>query len=152
MVFTSVAEVEAFERWRCVKEQIAGDYRTWRYEMRMAPTDNGGSRMAMHVHAGFVRRTAESLYHPIGTCKMGRDPLSVVDSELRVHGVESLRVVDASVIPVALTGHSNAPTIMLAEKAAENLRYGIQNPADGAPSNANHAVPAPQSIVIGRAL
>jgi len=51
IVFTSVAEVKAFDRWRCVKEQVSGDYRTWRYDMRMSPTDDGGSRMAMHVHA-----------------------------------------------------------------------------------------------------
>jgi choline dehydrogenase len=56
---------------------------------------------------------------------MGSDPLSVVDAKLRVHGVESLRVVDASVIPVALTGHTNAPTVMLAEMAADIIRYGV---------------------------
>jgi choline dehydrogenase len=67
----------------------------------------------------FIRRTAETLYHPIGTCKMGRDPLAVVDPSLRVHGLEGLRVVDASVIPVHLTGHTQAPTIMLAERAAD---------------------------------
>jgi choline dehydrogenase len=69
--------------------------------------------------ADFVRRTVETLYHPTGTCKMGSDPLAVVDPTLRVHGLEALRIVDASVIPIPLTGHTHAPTVMLAERAAD---------------------------------
>ncbi len=76
--------------------------------------------------------------------------MSVVDPELRVHGIEGLRVIDASVIPVALTGHTNAPTMMLAEKGAEIIRNGVPYADHGAPSNANHAVAAPPSIAIGR--
>lgn len=69
----------------------------------------------------FIRRKAESIYHPIGTCAMGRaaDPNAVVDPSLRVRGVEGLRVVDASVMPKLIGGNTNAPTIMIAERAAE---------------------------------
>ncbi len=72
----------------------------------------------------FVRAKVESAYHPSCTCKMGRrdDPMAVVDPEGRVHGVESLRVVDSSVMPSITTGNLNAPTIMLAEKLADHIR------------------------------
>jgi choline dehydrogenase-like flavoprotein len=69
----------------------------------------------------FIRRKAETIYHPVGTCRMGRDPRAVVDSELRVRGVDGLRVVDASVMPTLPSGNTNAPTIMMAERAAALL-------------------------------
>ncbi len=70
----------------------------------------------------FVRQRAETVYHPIGTCRMGSDVDCVVDSQLRVRGVEGLRVVDASVMPNLPGGNTNAPTIMIAERAADLIR------------------------------
>jgi len=69
----------------------------------------------------WVRATAESIYHPVGTCRMGSDAEAVVDNDLRVHGIEGVRVVDASVIPTIIGGNTNAPTIMIAEKAADTI-------------------------------
>ena len=71
--------------------------------------------------ASFVRKNAETIYHPVGTCKMGNDDLAVVDERLRVHGLDSLRIVDASVMPTLIGGNTNAPTIMIAEKASEMI-------------------------------
>jgi choline dehydrogenase len=70
----------------------------------------------------FIRNKAETIYHPVGTCRIGNDDNAVVDSELRVHGVSGLRVVDASVMPCLPGGNTNAPTIMIAERAADLLR------------------------------
>ena len=70
----------------------------------------------------WIRARAETEYHPSSTCKMGDDDMAVVDGETRVHGVEGLRVVDASIMPQVVTGNLNAPTIMIAEKAADMIR------------------------------
>jgi choline dehydrogenase len=79
----------------------------------------------------FIRRNAQTLYHPVGTCAMGPDEDAVVDTELRVRGVEALRVVDASVMPTVPRGNTNAPVIAVAERAADLIR-GIEPAAQAA--------------------
>ena len=72
----------------------------------------------------FVRNTGGTIFHPAGTCKMGdiaRDPMAVVDARLRVHGTQSLRVVDCSIMPTLTSGNTNVPVVMIAEKAADMI-------------------------------
>ena len=72
--------------------------------------------------AQFIRRHADTIYHPVGSCRMGPGPLDVVDGELRVHGLQGLRVVDASIMPRIVSGNTNAPTVMIAERAADLIK------------------------------
>jgi choline dehydrogenase len=69
----------------------------------------------------WVKKNAETTYHPVGTCKMGHDPMAVVDDQLRVHGMQGLRVADASIMPTLTSGNTNAPSIMIGEKAARMI-------------------------------
>jgi choline dehydrogenase-like flavoprotein len=71
----------------------------------------------------FIRANADTIYHPSGSCRMGNGPLDVVDAQLRVHGIQALRVVDASIMPRLVSGNTNAPTIMIAEKAADMIKH-----------------------------
>lgn len=82
---------------------------------RFSPPDIS-SDDAIWLH---IQKQVETIYHPIGTCKMGHDESSVVDDQLRVHGIEGLRVIDASIMPTIVTGNTNAPVYMIAEKGAE---------------------------------
>ncbi|MFN0084526.1 MAG: GMC family oxidoreductase [Blastocatellia bacterium] len=84
----------------------------------------GEAARSDHDLARHVRQTSETLYHPVGTCRIGADAMAVVDERLRLRGIEGLRVIDASVIPAQTTGHTNAPVTAIAEKAADLIRAG----------------------------
>ena len=94
----------------------------------------------------FIRENAETIYHPVGTCRMGADANSVVDPELRVRGIAGLRVVDASVMPGPVAGNTNAPTMAIAENAAEIL-LGRARPLDTILPVADHDPSAMQRAV-----
>ncbi len=85
----------------------------------MAP---GSEVISDAAFSAYIRQAANTFWHPVGTCKMGNDSLAVVDAQLRVHGVAGLRVVDASIMPTITSGNTNAPTIMIGEKAADLIK------------------------------
>jgi len=93
-----------------------------RFGARELPA-SAGAQSDAEIEA-FIRNHADTIYHPVGSCRMGPGPLDVVDAQLRVHGLQGLRVVDASVMPSLVGGNTNAPVIMMAEKAAELIRTG----------------------------
>ena len=108
--------VEGMRIARRIIEQRAMDpYRA--HEMNPGPAVSSDE-----AWLDFARRSGQTIYHAIGTCKMGKDPAAVVDHRLQVHGLEGLRVVDASIMPGIVSGNTNAPVIAIAEKAADMIR------------------------------
>jgi choline dehydrogenase len=100
---------------RIIENQNLDKYRA--YEM------NPGAKAQTDAEwLQWARETAQTTYHVIGTCKMGQDPLAVVDDRLKVHGIQGLRVVDASIMPTMTSGNTNAAVIMIAEKAADMIK------------------------------
>ena len=87
--------------------------------MQLTEIAPGTSRTSDEEILSWVKQVAETTYHPVGTCKMGNDGMAVVDSRLRVHGIQGLRVADASIMPTLTSGNTNAPSIMIGEKAAD---------------------------------
>jgi len=99
---------------------------------------HGGRERAISAQAttdaqmeAFIRQHADTIYHPVGTCRMGPTPDDVVDAQLRVHGIDGLRVVDASIMPRIVSGNTNAPVIMIAEKAADLIKAAARAHALG---------------------
>jgi choline dehydrogenase-like flavoprotein len=90
---------------------------------RLYPHDGSDAALAADIRA-----RADTIYHPVGTCKMGRDEMAVTDAQGLVHGLSGLRVVDASIMPRIVSGNTNAPTLMIAEKIAGAMR-GLRRPA-----------------------
>lgn len=90
----------------------------------------------------FCRQYGATIFHPSGTCKMGNDPLAVVDARLRVHGVQGLRVVDCSIMPTLISGNTNVPVVMIAEKASTMILQDCLQPSARLPHN--EATPAPE--------
>lgn len=92
----------------------------------MAPYAQAETHPALHLNDDEllteIRRRSDTVYHPVGTCRMGSDDSSVVDAQLRVRGMSRLRVIDASVMPTLIGGNTSAPTMMIAEKAADLLK------------------------------
>lgn len=87
--------------------------------LQVTETAPGTARTTDDEILDWVKKSAETTYHPVGTCKMGTDAMAVVDAELRVHGLAGLRVADASIMPTLTSGNTNAPSIMIGEKAAD---------------------------------
>ena len=97
----------------------------------------------------FIRDNADTIYHPVGSCRMGSGAMDVVDTQLRVHGMQGLRVVDASIMPSVIGGNTNAPVIMIAEKAADMIKAA----AKAAPADAEYVLsPSAASVPVPSAL
>jgi choline dehydrogenase len=92
--------------------------------LRLTEVGPGPERQSDDEILDWVRKVGETTYHPVGTCKMGSDPMAVVDAELKVRGIGGLRIADASIMPTLTSGNTNAPAIMIGEKAADMVLRG----------------------------
>jgi choline dehydrogenase len=115
-VVEGVKVARRLARTRALSELIGDEYRP------------GDSARSDDDVLEFVRNYGATIFHPVGTCKMGADPLAVVDTRLKVHGVGGLRVVDAAIMPTLVSGNTAAPVVMIAEKAADMI---LQDAAHG---------------------
>ena len=128
----AAAELEFVAAWKAARARLpaiaypACDHAATRAELREIHAAADPS----HPVGDYVRRTTTHRHHPVGTCTMGVGPNAVVDAQLRVRGIEGLRVADASVMPDEPSGNTNVPTIMIGEKAADMLRGRRLPPAD----------------------
>jgi choline dehydrogenase len=98
---------------KALEVQHANAFKPYRKSI-IFPSDQSEKGIMEHI-----KKAVETIYHPVGTCKMGSDAMAVVNDKLQVHGMENLRVVDASIMPTIVSGNTNAPTIMIAEKGAD---------------------------------
>ena len=110
--------LEAFERGREILNAPAFQPLI-KYERMPGPDAKSESDIR-----AFIKEWSKTDYHPVGSCKMGSDPMAVVDNQLRVHGMRGLRVIDASIMPTLISGNTQAPSIMIGEKGAAIMRAG----------------------------
>jgi choline dehydrogenase-like flavoprotein len=98
----------------------------------------GAAKLDDHTLEEALNTCAQTLYHPVGTCRMGRDDASVVDPQLCVRGVDGLRVADASVMPTIIRGHPHAPCVLIGEKAADLIHVDQSQPDRQHPQRGKH--------------
>lgn len=135
--FSETADLEAMVDCLelCREVGDAGPFGEWR-GTEIAPGPDVNTREELRDYA---RRQCITYHHQVGTCKMGVDDMAVVDPELQVRGVDGLRVADASIMPAVTTGNTNAPTVMIGEKASEMIR-GVENVAAEVPAGGARAL------------
>ena len=114
---------------RCGADGVRGPHRPCDHDRpchgSVSEVVPGGDLTTDNEILDWVKQAAETTYHPVGTCKMGSDPMAVVDPQLRVHGIAGLRVADASIMPTLTSGNTNAPSIMIGEKAADMVLNAV---------------------------